>query len=90
VTKPSGKRGMKNYISKLPLSDIVQKCRAEGGAIQVGYYGGCEKLRDADKESLQKYRFKWDKTAVPIPPKLPRNWIDGDVFLAILEVKGLA
>jgi hypothetical protein len=90
VTKPSGKKGIKNYISKLTLSVIIQMCRTEGDSIEVGYYGGRERLLKADNESLRKYRFKWDKRATPIPPKLPQNWIRGDEFLEILKDKGLA
>jgi hypothetical protein len=86
VTRPAG-QSERNYIDKVGLDEIIQKCRQEGNGIVVGYNDGATKLQVATRESLQTRKFKWDRADEPIGRKEPRHWIPGARFLELITTK---
>jgi len=86
ATRPAGQSG-RNYIDKVGLDEIIQKCRAEGNGIVVGYNGGATKLHVAACESLKTRKFKWDRADDPVGRKEPRHWIPGARFLELITAK---
>jgi hypothetical protein len=78
----------RNYADTCGLEQVLGLCREKGNSIVVGFDGGAEKLLHSGVDELLKRRFKWDFAKGGSGVKNTKNWIEGRMFLGIIE--GLA
>ena len=77
-----------NYIERnIDFDTIKEKCITHGSLIVIGFYGGISELIKCPLEKIKKRKYKWDNSDFGVGTKIPKNWIQGDVFLKIINAK---
>ncbi len=74
-----------NYDGVSSFSEVVDACRAEGRAIQVGHTGGESDLARRGLAFAQGKRWKWRSPATNRGVIDAANWIAGDRFAGLMD-----
>ncbi|MBI3966860.1 MAG: hypothetical protein HY329_14605 [Chloroflexi bacterium] len=74
-----------NYDGKESLEDVLQRCRREGGNIQVGHTGGELDLQSRGYVYARHKNWKWRDRRTNKGRVTPSNWIAGDRFVEIID-----
>lgn len=71
----------RNYSFRLPLKDMLERCRTEGGKIKIGLIDWEKKMLSMTADELKDRFYKGDYVDHGIGVKVERNWVPGDKFL---------
>jgi len=71
----------RNYSFRLPLKDMLERCRKEGNKIKIGLIEWERKMPLMTADELKSRFYKGDYVDYGIGVKMEKNWIPGDKFL---------